>query len=167
MKAQYLSNVEIIIFSSLIIFLCKKSCIACCVCLYAPVTKKRTWLSTNTVSLWQILRLYWRFCLLNAFWLCLFCFQVIFMTCVEDNRIASVKLKLVKENFAFPKNKMIGHCNKHIQLDDYGECKDGCAYWVNTCLRTKKKLYESWQNKTRKRYFWHIFENKQTSNWYL
>ena len=50
------------------------------------------------------------------------------MTCVEDNRIASFKLKLVKENFAFPKNKMIGHCNKHIQLDDYGECKDGCAY---------------------------------------
>ena len=33
---------------------------------------------------------------------------------------------------------MIGHCNKHIQLDDYGECKDGCAYWVNTCLWTKK-----------------------------
>ena len=33
---------------------------------------------------------------------------------------------------------MIRHCNKHIQLDDYGECKDGCAYWVNTCLWAKK-----------------------------
>ena len=51
------------------------------------------------------------------------------MTCVEDNRIASFKLKLVKRKFCFSKkNKMIGHCNKHIQLDDYGECKDGCAY---------------------------------------
>ena len=48
------------------------------------------------------------------------------MMCVEDNRIASFKLKLVKR-----KNKMIGmgtYCNKHIQLDYYGECEDGCAY---------------------------------------
>ena len=42
---------------------------------------------------------------------------------------------------------MIEHHNKHIQLDDYGECKDGCAYWVNTCLWTKKKPYESWKKK--------------------
>ena len=32
MKAQYLSNVEIIIFSLLIIFLCKKSCL-CMLCM--------------------------------------------------------------------------------------------------------------------------------------
>ena len=51
------------------------------------------------------------------------------MTYVEDNRIASmIKLKLVKRKFCFPKNKMIRHCNKHIQLDDYGECKDGCVF---------------------------------------
>ena len=48
MKAQYLSNVEIIIFSSLIIFCVKSHVCACCVCLYAPETKTRTWLSTNT-----------------------------------------------------------------------------------------------------------------------
>ena len=70
MKAQYLSDVEKIIFSSLIIFRVKSHAYACCVCLYAPETKTRTWLSTNTVSLRQILRLYWKFCLLNAFWLC-------------------------------------------------------------------------------------------------
>ena len=58
MKAQYLANVEIIIFSSLIIFRVKSHLCACCVCLYAPETKTQTWLSTNTVSLRQILRLY-------------------------------------------------------------------------------------------------------------
>ena len=35
------------------------------------------------------------------------------MTCVEDNRIASFMLKLVKK-ICFSKNKMIGHCNKDI-----------------------------------------------------
>ena len=58
MKAQYLSDVEINIFSSLIIFCIKSHVCACCVCLYAPETKTRTWLSTNNVSLRQILRLY-------------------------------------------------------------------------------------------------------------
>ena len=37
--------------------------------------------------------------------LTLFCFQVIFMTCVEDNRVASFKLKLVKRNFCFSKKQ--------------------------------------------------------------
>ena len=45
MKAQYLSNVEIIIFSSLIIFCVKSHVCACCVCLYAPETK-----NTNLVE---------------------------------------------------------------------------------------------------------------------
>ena len=60
MKAQYLSDVEIFIFSSLIIFCVKSHVCACCVDLRlnAPETKRRTWLSTNTVSLRQILRLY-------------------------------------------------------------------------------------------------------------
>ena len=58
MKAQYLSYVEIIIFSSLIIFCVKSHVCACCVCLNAPETTTQTWLSTNTVSLRQILRLY-------------------------------------------------------------------------------------------------------------
>ena len=45
MKAQYLSNVEIIIFSSLFFFCVKSHVCACCVCLYATETK-----NTNLVE---------------------------------------------------------------------------------------------------------------------
>ena len=48
MKAQHLSNVAIIIFSSLFFFCIKSHACACCVCLYAPETKHETWLSAKT-----------------------------------------------------------------------------------------------------------------------
>ena len=150
MKSQYLSNVEIINISSIIFFVRKSHVCACCVCLYAPETKTRTWLSTNTVRLRQILRLYWTFCLLNAFWLC-FVFRSFSWRAWKITALPPSSWNLWKENFAFPRNKMIGHCNKHNQLDDYGECKDGCAYWVNTCLSTKKKIIWELKKKQNKK----------------
>ena len=92
MKAQYLSYV---IFSSLIIFLCKKSCL-CVICMSVCSWDKNTNLiehkhcepETDFATALNILSpILSPICPLT-----LFCFQVIFMACVE---IASVKLKLV------------------------------------------------------------------------
>ena len=101
MKAQYLSNVEIIIFSSLIIF-CVKSHVGACrmsVCSWDKNTNlvehKHCEPETDFATVLNSLS---PKCLLT-----LFCFQVIFMTCVEDNRIASFKLKLVKRKVCFSK----------------------------------------------------------------
>ena len=60
-----------------------------------------------------------------------------------------------KKILLFQKNKIIGHCNENTLLGDYGECTDGCAYWVNTCLWTKKKHLKVKKKKKKKTYFWH------------
>ena len=148
MKAQYLSNV----FSSLIIFLCKKSCL-CVLCMSVCSWDKNTNLVEHKhfepeTDFGTVLNMSPK-CLLTlfVFFLSSFSWRAWKITALPPS-----SLNLWRENFAFPKNKIIGHCNKHIQLDNDGECKDGCAYWVNTCLWTKKS-YESWkkEKKTNKK----------------
>ena len=46
---------------------------------------------------------------------------------------------------------MIGHCNKHIKLDDYGECKDMVAPTESTHVCGLKKNHMKVEKKKTKK----------------
>ena len=74
------------------------------------------------------------------------------MTCVEDNRIASFKLKLVKRKFCFSKKQMIGHCTKHISWMTTGNVKMVAPTESTHVCGLKKNHLKVGKKKTRKTY---------------
>ena len=136
-KFRIMKHTTCLILQSLILFTCnfflyKKWCL--CVCqvlwisaLHAPETKTGSKPGgVQTLWVWDdfCIATALKCCLLTAFWHVLFCFPVICMTCVENNRINFFKLKLGIRKFCFSnKNKWLDTAIKTFCLVTTGNVK--------------------------------------------